>query len=123
MKRTNVSVPRGLRGFGSDDERFVRFFSIVQDAASQEGCVFFCWAGEGNEIETDEFEGENLSGWLVPEGLADEFEGQWAAGLGWANDRFDRFVVFAVWSMDDSGTVSIRFEPESPITTGRRANT
>lgn len=45
MKRTNVSVPRGLRGFGSDDERFVRFFSIVQDAASQEGCVFFCWAG------------------------------------------------------------------------------
>jgi hypothetical protein len=56
---TSASTPRGLRGFGSDDERFLRFFSIVQDAAEELGCVFFCWAGEGNELETDTMDGED----------------------------------------------------------------
>ncbi|MGN0286377.1 MAG: hypothetical protein ACI4B6_01760 [Atopobiaceae bacterium] len=107
---TNASTPRGLRGFGSDDDRFLRFFSIVQDAAKELGCVFFCWAGEGNELETDTMDGEDLSGWLVPKDLSDEFEAQWDNGIESIGDKFDKFDVFARWTIGESGNVSIRFE-------------
>lgn len=115
MAETDVSTPRGLKGFGSDDEKFLRFFSIVQDTASKMGCVFFCWAGEGNEFETDRLDGENLSGWLVPNEFADDFEAQWAAqweeNSSPIDDRFDKYDVFAVWSVDGSGALTIHFEP------------
>lgn len=110
MEEIGVSTPRGLRGFGSNDKRFQRFFSIVQDAAKELGCVFFCWAGEGNELETDTMDGEDLSGWLVPKELSDEFEAQWEDGLESIDDKFDKFDVFARWTADESGNVSIRFE-------------
>lgn len=57
----------------------------------------------------DKLDGENLSWWLIPEELADEFEGQWAVAPGWIDDRFDRFNVFAVLSVFVPGTVSVRF--------------
>lgn len=66
---------RGLRL--EPDEKFRKFFSIVQDVAAKEGSIFFVLSGEGNDAETEDMYMENLSGWLIPKEEADEFEKIW----------------------------------------------
>ncbi|MCL2749518.1 MAG: hypothetical protein FWE96_00705 [Coriobacteriia bacterium] len=44
------------------DEKFVRFFKLVQQQAEREGCVFFMDSGEGREIITEDLDGEDASG-------------------------------------------------------------
>lgn len=63
---------RGLRT--QESSKFEAFFSIVQDVAGKDGKVFFLDAGDGNEFDNNDMEGENMFGWLVPEDKADKFE-------------------------------------------------
>lgn len=63
---------RGLRT--QEGLKFERFFSLIQSAAAGRGCVFFADAGDGNDFSTQEMDGENLMGWLIPQQEADEFE-------------------------------------------------
>ena len=59
--------------------KFQNYFSMVQGTMYKSNCVFFLEAGEGNEFETENLEGENLTGWVIPMTLADEFEARWLA--------------------------------------------
>ena len=103
-----------IRGIRSDadlaDAKFVAFFKIVQSAAASDGKVFFLWAGEGREIVTDTLEGEDLSGWLIENGDADEFESLWLQGSDAIGDGFDDCMAFARWSVNESGLVSVAFD-------------
>lgn len=63
---------QGLRT--QESEKFNIFFEMVQNVARKAKKVFFLDAGDGNEFLTDEMEGEDLLGWLIPEDQADEFE-------------------------------------------------
>ena len=69
---------RGLKY--PESEKFENFFTLVQSTMHKSNCVFFLDAGEGNEFETEDLEGENLLGWVVPISKADEFEAKWLAG-------------------------------------------
>lgn len=102
------------RGIWADedaaDERFVRFFNIIQAHAEKKGCVFFSWAGEGHEIITDELDGEDMSGWLVKKSEADEFEAQWRKDRNNVDERFARDMCVAEWSRAGEGiAISFRF--------------
>lgn len=98
---------RGLRT--QEDKKFIKFFSMVQDAAKEKNCVFFGNSGEGNEIITPEFEGEDLFGWLIPEEMADEFEKEFMAFH--VSTKWEQFYMFANWYRDqDNQGIRIVFE-------------
>lgn len=97
---------RGLRT--EEDEKFLVFFKIVQETAEKEGKVFFLNVGEGNEIKTDELEGEDLYGWLIPTELADQFEKEWMKRS--VGEEWEQFEVFEEWTKTENG-LEIKFEP------------
>lgn len=106
------SAVRGIRfAETTEDERFMRFFSIVQNAASQLNAVFFMDCGDGHDLITDEIDCEDLVGWLVPLDAADDFEPLWAA-RDWdaMSDEQVDLMVTAEWS-GESGDISVRFVP------------
>ncbi|MDD6298603.1 hypothetical protein [Hornefia butyriciproducens] len=86
---------QGLRTL--EGKKFETFFKIVQDEALTGGKIFFLDSGEGQEFETDDMEGENLSGWLVPIEKAYEFEKQFIK-RDIDNEKWDDFFSFARWS-------------------------
>ncbi len=94
----------GLRG--QESSKFNIFFSRVQRSAQDKGCVFFVDAGDGRDFETDIFEGEDLSGWLVPKERIDEFQPLWENDD--VSDDWSELFGFAVWENQDDPT--IRFE-------------
>lgn len=96
---------QGLRTHESD--KFNRFFALIQAAAKKQDSVFFADAGDGNDFETAEFEGENMMGWLIPSEKANEFESLWENSA--VDDTWSDFYLWAVWSLDGSN-IKIQFE-------------
>lgn len=66
---------RGLRM--PENDKFLRYWKQVQEAAKTDGFVFFLESGEGRDFCRDDIEGEDLGGWMVPIEYADEFEPLW----------------------------------------------
>ena len=101
---------RGIRFLSdAEDERFMRFFGVVQDAAASMGKVFFLWTEEGNPLMTDELDGGDLSGWLVDDADADRFDQIWREQpLDLPEDLDDTFSI-ARWSQGEDGRISIEF--------------
>lgn len=99
---------RGLKW--PENERFERFFSVIQQAAQEKHAVFFLFAGEGHTFTVADMEGEDLSGWLIPAKRASAFEDQWAQNNSLAAlQEWTDYFVWAVWSFE-SGTLSVKFE-------------
>ena len=98
---------RGLRK--REDEKFERFFAVVQQAALQRDAVFFADAGEGRDFSNDQMEGENLSGWLIPKQYADEFETLWKNGGTPMDGLWGDCYCFAIWTViTDKPTVTFQ---------------
>lgn len=98
---------RGLKR--QEGNEFERFFSIVQDKAKENGAVFFLFAGEGNELDIDGMEMMDMSGWLVPESEANDFEIAWKQSKRQSDlDKWADFFTFANWSRTN-GVVSVSF--------------
>ena len=95
---------QGLRK--QETRKFEKFFSIVQDAANKIGCVFFLDAEDGRDFETDQLEGAELMGWLIPKDKLLEFEKEWDAGD--VSDDWSDFYKWAIWKNADNP--AIRFE-------------
>lgn len=94
----------GLRT--QESKKFENFFEIVQKAAKEKKCVFFFDTGDGRDIVTDTFEGEDLMGWLIPQDKASLFEKEWKS---WKiSKKWQSFFVFATWS--NPTNLSIKFE-------------
>ena len=100
---------RGLKTHESD--KFKRFWAKIQEQAACEGCVFFGFSGEGRDFETDDMEGEDFSGWLIPVNAADSFERKWLEGdpalfeLEIDGGRF----TYAIW-VEKGCSISIEFK-------------
>lgn len=62
----------GLRTKESD--RFLKFFSKVQEKANLEDKVFFLDFGECKDIEFEDMEVDTLFGWLIPKQDSKDFE-------------------------------------------------
>lgn len=101
------SMPLGIRVKNdAEDKKFVRFFEIIQREAKAQDCVFFCDSGECHSLVNDKFDGEDLSGWLIPAVKADEFNKRfldWDIGI-----EYDDYVRIAEWFGDENNP-SIRF--------------
>ena len=83
---------RGLKSRESD--KFNRFFALVQETAKKQNSVFFAYAGDGNDFETDSMEGEEMMGWLIPREHISEFEPLWEK-----SDVDDTWIDFFTWAM------------------------
>ena len=95
---------RGLRT--QESNKFIKFFSIVQNAAEKKNSVFFFDTGDGRDFETDYIEGEDLMGWLIPKEKANEFETIW--GNGDVPDEWSDYYGFAIW--ENSNNLIIEFQ-------------
>ena len=82
-----------------DNKKFFNFFKIIQKFAEKENAVYFCDSGEGREIFTKEYEGEDLSGWLIPKELSEEFNKEYLADD--ISDKWDIYYRFAEWEKKD----------------------
>ncbi|MBQ8374597.1 MAG: hypothetical protein IJX98_03350 [Clostridia bacterium] len=96
---------RGLKT--QESTKFKNFFSIVQKAARRRNAIFFLEAGDGRELQTELFEGEDLQGWLIPEDKVDDFEKSWKEGK--IEEKWEEFFCFAVWNKNQDN-ITIKFE-------------
>lgn len=95
----------GLRS--QENEKFNKFFSLIQEDANKRGCIFFADAGDGNEFETNTMEGEEMMGWLIPKEKAKDFEPLWKTSS--VDDSWSDFFCWAVWTFLDN-KITISFE-------------
>ena len=91
----------------SQEEKFERFWGLIQEQAEKESSKFFMDCGEGREIETDEISGEDISGWLIPMDQVSEFEKEWKKEES-KLDAWDECLRIAEWS-EAGGQISINF--------------
>lgn len=84
----------GLRTHEND--KFLKFWKIVQDEAQKRDKTFFLDCGNGHSFEDDAIECEDLSGWLVDNDKADKFNKLFTShtpiGDEWADN-----IVFVKW--------------------------
>ena len=97
-RRSGLRLDADLR-----DTEFVRYFSIVQDAAKRLGCVFYLWSPEARDGQVGDVWCEDLSGWLVPAHDADAFEDVWRN----SDPQFGQHAVF----LEDVGTTLRQLVP------------
>ena len=96
---------RGLKT--PESSQFKAFWTIVQNAAKQQGAVFFLDCGEGRDFKLDGTEGEDLRGWLIPFSQADAFEKEWREKD--VGDFWYEYIAWAIWSMAQD-TININFK-------------
>lgn len=90
------------------DEKFDRFWRLVERSAEDQYCKFYMDSGEGREIVTDELDGEDLSGWLIPVQLVAAFRDDWS--IGEANrEKWSPYYKFARWYKTGEA-ITIHFE-------------
>lgn len=100
----NISVMQGLRT--PENDKFLRFFSIVQNFAEFQECVFFLDAGDGRGFETEDLEGEDLMGWLIPQNKLEDFEKEWESNT--ISDDWSDFFVWAIWKNSDNPVITFK---------------
>lgn len=95
---------KGLRTL--ENEKFNRFWEVIQAEAASRGLVFFADCGEGREFFLDDMEGEDIRGWLIPVDKAEEFQREWEKYN--VSDQWIDSIFWAEWSINE-GTVSVEF--------------
>lgn len=90
-----------------ESSKFLKFFKIVQEEAAKLNSVFFLDCGEGREFENENLEGEDLSGWVIPTNMINEFEPEFEKDE--VSERWVDFVRFVIWN-ENKNTISIHFK-------------
>ena len=103
LNKEGVAV-LGLRT--QESETFLRFFSLVQAEAEKQGKVFFLDCGEGRDIVTDEFSGEDLSGWLISQNQAKQFEEEWKEEK--ISEKWEKYYCFAIWGNENNLKITFK---------------
>ena len=76
-----------------ENDKFVKFFTLVQAEALKRGAVFFSDCGQGDVFENETMECEDLCGWLIPQRLVREFEPLFLNNSPKQHD-YDNYYVF-----------------------------
>ncbi len=80
-----------------ENDKFLKFWAIVQNEAQKSNKTFFLDCGDGQEYEDENIECENLTGWLIDNTKVDDFNKIFSSntsiGDEWADD-----IVLAKWS-------------------------
>lgn len=88
------------------EDKFDKFWDIVQNTAEQQGKKFFMECGEGREFFLEDMEGEDLRGWLVPLEQIGEFEPEWTENR--VSDKWLENIFWAEWKNTD-GIITVEF--------------
>ncbi|MFP3154615.1 hypothetical protein LQZ18_09355 [Lachnospiraceae bacterium ZAX-1] len=96
---------QGLRK--QESKKFEKFVGLIQDEADKKGSIFFADCEEGHDLEINDMELSDLSGWLIPANKSVEFEGEWDKGFGFDENetRWDEFYTFAEWKLKNDKVV------------------
>lgn len=88
------------------EQKFNRFWEVVQNTAFQQGKKFFMECGEGREFFLEDMEGEDLRGWLIPLELSEVFEPEWMQ-----NDISDKWIDNIFWAEweNTNGVITVKF--------------
>jgi len=90
----------------NESEKFIKYFEIVQETAQQQGCVYYLDAGDGRDFENDEYEGEDLMGWLIPANKSADFEKEWHEDN--VSDEWSTYYAWAEWATPERPTVEFK---------------
>ena len=101
---------RGLRT--KENPKFEKYFALIQETAAKHGFVFFANAGDGNDFSNDEYEGEEMMGWLIPESDAAEFEPYFLVGDDVPEKWKDTFC-WAEWENENAPILHFVFYEET----------
>lgn len=96
---------QGLRT--EENDRFLRYFEVVQAKAKEENSVFFMDFGQCDNIAFKDMELDCSFGWLIPSDMADNFESLYLKSK--VDNRWDDFCVW-VTPIIESSKLSIIFE-------------
>ena len=103
---------KGLRS--RESKNFLKWFTEIQVLAKQMGAVYFLDSGEGHDLITEAIDIGDLSGWLIPEELAPEFERLWVERKDVDNDLYGKpwgdYYTFVEWTQDEDGTIHTFFK-------------
>lgn len=99
---------RGLKT--QENNKFIRFFELIQRKAEEAGGIFFGFCGEGNEFFLEDMEGEELSGWLIPIEKSNIFEEEWKKSK--SIDDLERWMDFYTWVLweNNNGSIKVIFK-------------
>ena len=89
----------GLRT--QENIKFMRFWEMIQNKASEMNCTFFLDCGEGNDYSDDTIECENLTGWLIPNEKRDEFEAVFLSNDS-IDDKWAEFLSLVKWEHNNN---------------------
>ena len=95
---------QGLRK--QENQKFNKFFELVQREACKKGKVFFCDCGQGDVFENDTIECEDLCGWLIPQEKVNEFEKLFLKDSD-DQHKFDDFYCSVDFSIEANGEILI----------------
>lgn len=86
-----------------------RYLDFVEEEAKKLGKLFRLDSGEGRDYwdEENQYDVEDLSGWLIAPQDLDRFIK--ASMAETAYESFSDQYVFAIWQQDENGKISIRF--------------
>ena len=91
-----------------EDGKFVKFIDLVQAQAKKQGKVFFLECEDGHDASFDDMDVAELTGWLVPQEKAEEFEAVW---LAWKeDDDWVDFYISVTWKRSKFGKIKVKFE-------------
>ena len=89
-------IPDATDWESEEEQRFIRFFEIVQEAAASLSKVFFFDSIEGHSANFDDpIDYEDITGWLVPFKKAEEFEKEWEQNE--PSNQWNDFYYDADW--------------------------
>lgn len=96
---------QGLRT--QENDKFIRFFKLVQAEAAKKKAVFFADCGQGDVFENKHIECEDMCGWLIPSNMVSEFEPLFMENSPKQHD-FDDFHCFVDYTVNgDTIEISI----------------
>ena len=89
-------IPDATDWESKEEQRFIRYFEMVQKEASLLSCIFFFDNIEGHSAEFESpVDFEDITGWLISFEKADQFEREWE--INEPSHHWDDFYFDADW--------------------------
>ena len=91
------------------------YIVLVNAEAAKHGATFYVNCGEGREFINRYYDGEDISGWLIPDDKNQEFESELATIpkgrvlSAVVDEKWDDYFCTATWGLDDE-VIKVSFE-------------
>lgn len=87
------------------------YWDLIVKEAKWKGGEFFFYTEEGRELTLPNMECEDISGWLIPNSLAEEFRNEFAEkDADEIDPKWNKYFKKAVWDNSSGYGVTIKFE-------------